>query len=274
MPWLNVVDRDSGARRRVVVNKASFVIGKLPTNDLCLNKQNISRAHCQIVHVNGGYLVRDLGSRNGTYVEGKRIQSEVPLQEGSRMDLGAIHIVFHEAEPEEAQPKAPPDKSGQQAPSTQPAKAARSDRVPARSSGEGRRLVPSALKKKIHERLLVDLDLRHTDIMEQSEEELREKANQVVRNIVATLGDEIPRWLPQSQLIKEVVDEAVGLGPIEDLLRDGEIDEIMVNDWDRIYVERKGRIELTDKSFTDRAQVIHIIRRIIAPLGRRIDESS
>ena len=266
MPWLEIVDRDTGAKQRVAVSTASFVIGKLATSDLCLDKTNISRAHCQIVNLNGNYIIRDLGSRNGTYIEGRRISSEVPLHEGSRIDLGAIHLVFHLAEAG--------DTDAEPEPGTRAVQAAGSDGVPATTRQDGRRLVPPALKKKIHERLLVDLDLRHTDITEHTEEELRVKAERVVRNVVATMGDDIPVWLPQGQLIKEVVDEAVGLGPLEDLLRDGEIDEIMVNDWDSIYVERHGKLELTDKSFTDRAQVVHIIRRIIAPLGRRIDESS
>jgi len=267
MPWLQITDRDSGAVERVVISKPSFVIGKLGSNDLCLDKQNISRAHCQIVSINGNYIIRDLGSRNGTYVEGRRIAGEVPLQDGARIDLGAIHIIFHAAQAEDTRAKPAPGTRSR-------VQAQRTARTAAAAASDGRRLVPSELKKKIHERLLVDLDLRHTDITEDTEDELREKAERVVSNVVATLGDEIPVWLPQRQLIKEIVDEAVGLGPIEDLLRDPEIDEIMVNDWDRIYVERHGKIELTDKSFTDRGQVIHIIRRIIAPLGRRIDESS
>ena len=268
MPWLQITDRDTGAVERVAIGKPSFVIGKLGSNDLCLDKQNISRAHCQIVSINGNYIIRDLGSRNGTYVEGRRIASEVPLQDGARIDLGAVHIIFHAGQAEDTRAKPAAGTRSQ----TQGPRTART--ATAAAPGDGRRLVPSELKKKIHERLLVDLDLRHTDITEDTEDELREKAERVVSNVVATLGDEIPVWLPQRQLIEEIVDEAVGLGPIEDLLRDPTIDEIMVNDWDRIYVERKGKIELTDKSFTDRGQVIHIIRRIIAPLGRRIDESS
>ena len=268
MPWLQVTDRDSGAESRVDIAKPSFVIGKLPSSDLAIDKLNISRAHCQIVSINGNYIVRDLGSRNGTYVEGKRIAHETPLADGTRIDLGSMHLVFH------ADKGAKPTPEAKVSPQTAVTLATRADRMPVKARGDGRRLVPTELKKRIHERLLVDLDLRHTDITEDTEDELREKANKVVGNIVMTLGEQLPIWLRPQQLIKEVVDEAVGLGPIEDLLRDREVDEIMINDWDRIYVEKHGKIELTDKSFTDRAQVIHIIRRIIAPLGRRIDESS
>ena len=264
MPYLQVYDRETRSQKSVPIPGRSLTIGKAPGNDLVLEKAAISRRHCEIVAQNDTYLVRDLGSRNGTYVEGRRITGPTPLREGSRIDLGPICIIFHMGRTQLA-PAKPPT-----APKPREKKTAHA--TPKRT--DGRRLVPPELKKKIHERLLNDLDLRHVDISQHSDEELRQKTERVVRNIVATMAAEIPLWLSHEQLVKEVVDEAVGLGPLEDLLKDPTITEIMVNNWDRIYVERNGKIELTDKSFTDNAQVIHIIRRIIAPLGRRIDESS
>ncbi len=271
MAELHIHDRETDTRQTIPLDRPRFVIGKLPTNDLPLDKISISRQHCEIVNANGGYFIRDMGSKNGTYVGGRRITGDTALQDGSRIDLGPVRIVFHDPEaqeppePEPAAPAAPGQAT--QTPAKRKAEAAK---PPERK----RRLIPSDLKKKIHERLLVDLDLRHVDLSEHSDEELRAKAEGVVRNVVATMSTDIPTWVRHEQLVKEVVDEAIGLGPLEDLLADPEIDEIMVNNWDRIYVERKGKIQLTDKAFTDNAQVVHIIRRIIAPLGRRIDESS
>jgi pilus assembly protein CpaF len=94
------------------------------------------------------------------------------------------------------------------------------------------------------------------------------------RAAVKKFESERPEWLPAEALVKEVVDEAVGLGPLEDFLADDTVDEIMVNGWARVYVERHGRIELTDKQFTGNEQVLAVIRRILSPIGRRIDESS
>jgi pilus assembly protein CpaF len=264
MAYLQITDRDTNEQRRVPLTKPRFTLGKAPSNELAFDKFAISRQHCELLNHNGAFIIRDLGSRNGTYVEGRRITSDTVLTDGVRIDLGPIQILFHAAD---AQPAAP---EGDKAAASQT-----SSPAAAREAGPlARRLVPTELKKKIHERLLIDLDLRHIDITQHTDEELRKKAEAVVRNAAAIMAPEIPLWLPHDQLIKEVVDEAIGLGPIEDLLADTTIDEIMVNNWDRIYVERKGKIELTDKCFTDNAQVIHIIRRIIAPLGRRIDESS
>ncbi|HUT36470.1 MAG TPA: ATPase, T2SS/T4P/T4SS family [Planctomycetota bacterium] len=271
MPFLLITDREATppTQRRLALTKATFTIGKSPANDLTVDKLAISRQHCEIVNTNGTYAIRDLGSRNGTYIEGRRINAATPLADGTRIDLGPVQIIFCAGEGQGA-PAAAGAADGDRGTAAQPLTGA----LVRDPGAQTRRLVPSDLKKRIHERLLIDLDLRHVDITQQSDEELRKKTEGVVRNVVATLATDIPLWLPHEQLVKEVVDEAVGLGPIEDLLADATIDEIMVNNWDRIYVERKGKIELTDKCFTDNAQVIHIVRRIIAPLGRRIDESS
>jgi pilus assembly protein CpaF len=75
------------------------------------------------------------------------------------------------------------------------------------------------------------------------------------------------------KMVKEIIDEALGLGPLEDLLADPDITDIMVNNKDEIYSERKGKLELTNKKFLSNDQVKIIIERIIAPIGRRIDES-
>jgi pilus assembly protein CpaF len=76
------------------------------------------------------------------------------------------------------------------------------------------------------------------------------------------------------RLIRGVVDRILGLGPLEPLLEDPEISEIMVNDIENIFIERQGRIERTNIRFRDEAHLRHVIDRIVAPIGRRIDESS
>ena len=136
------------------------------------------------------------------------------------------------------------------------------------------RHTPVELKRKMHQEILATLDLKHTDLSEKSSEEIRAKTADAARAAINKFHAEMPPWLSAEALIKEVVDEAVGLGPLEDLLADAEIDEIMVNSWDKIYVERHGKLELAPKQFTSDEQVVSVIRRILAPIGRRIDESS
>ncbi len=75
-------------------------------------------------------------------------------------------------------------------------------------------------------------------------------------------------------LITRILDEAVGFGPLEPLINDPEITEILINGFDEVYIEKRGRLETVDISFRDDEHVRHIVDRIVAPLGRRVDESS
>jgi len=85
---------------------------------------------------------------------------------------------------------------------------------------------------------------------------------------------DLPPHIDRAALRKEVLDEAVGLGPLEDPLADDSVTEIMVNRADEIFVERKGRLERYPLAFTSDRAILGVIERIVAPLGRRIDESS
>ncbi|MEK7269949.1 MAG: CpaF family protein, partial [Planctomycetota bacterium] len=134
--------------------------------------------------------------------------------------------------------------------------------------------IPRALKKRIHERLLQSMDLKRADFSKSSDKELYVKTTQTARGILESLDAEIPPEVSRERLLKDVLDDALGYGPIEDLLADPEIDEIMVNNFDRIYVERRGKIERTNASFMDAPHLMTVIRRILSPIGRRVDESS
>ncbi|MGB7049889.1 MAG: ATPase, T2SS/T4P/T4SS family, partial [Candidatus Cybelea sp.] len=133
-----------------------------------------------------------------------------------------------------------------------------------------------AFKQEVHAALVRQLDLvtasqAHGDAAKLAE--LRSKVEGIAASLVATskftgTAEEL------ADLRREIVDEALGLGPLEDLLRDPDITEIMVNGPATIYVERGGKIERTTKRFSNDRQLRLIIERIITPLGRRLDESS
>src|SRR5215210_4653234 len=76
------------------------------------------------------------------------------------------------------------------------------------------------------------------------------------------------------RIVREITDDVLGYGPLEELLRDDSVTEVMVNRHDRIFVERGGRLERTDASFVDNAHLLRIIDKIVSQVGRRIDESS
>jgi pilus assembly protein CpaF len=95
--------------------------------------------------------------------------------------------------------------------------------------------------------------------------------------LVEDLLDEERRILPSEEraaLVQAVIDETLGLGPLEPLFRDPEVTEVMVNGPHAVFVERGGRIESVDTCFADAAHLLHVIDRILSPLGRRLDEAS
>ena len=134
------------------------------------------------------------------------------------------------------------------------------------------------LKRRIHSRLIEQLNIKRLDLKIFSDhnktKDLRTRAEVMVTNLLAEeAGSFISSVEMRRKLVKEIVDEALGLGPLEDLLDDKDVTDIMVNNKDEIYVEKHGKLELTSKKFISNEQVKTIIERIIAPIGRRIDES-
>jgi pilus assembly protein CpaF len=128
------------------------------------------------------------------------------------------------------------------------------------------------VRRGLHERLLGRVDARGLEEVSRTERRLR-----VREEALAILREErhiLPRGV-LTKVINEVSDAVVGLGPIEFLLKDPEVTEVMVNGPDDVYVERKGRLEkVTDGLFEGEEAVLHVIERIVAPLGLRVDESS
>jgi pilus assembly protein CpaF len=99
---------------------------------------------------------------------------------------------------------------------------------------------------------------------------VREEVLAILREERAILPSEV-----LTDMVNHVSDEVVGLGPVERLLKDPEVSEVMVNGADDVYVERKGRIEKVEGLlFEGEEQVLHLIERIVSPLGLRVDESS
>jgi len=126
----------------------------------------------------------------------------------------------------------------------------------------------------VHEQLLYQMDLRRKDVNRMSDDQLRSESRQLIGAIVASLEEELPHDLDRDALRSNVLDESVGLGPLERFLADESVTEIMVNTHREIFVERRGRIERSPYQFSSDRTVYSVIERIITPLGRRIDESS
>ena len=124
---------------------------------------------------------------------------------------------------------------------------------------------------RIHQMLIEELDADQIAAMP------AEDRRRTVEGAAETLlKRELPNvgGITRDQIVARVVDEVVGLGPIDALLRDPSISEVMVNAPDEVFFEREGRLYLSDVRFRDQGHILRVIERVIAPIGRRVDESS
>jgi pilus assembly protein CpaF len=129
------------------------------------------------------------------------------------------------------------------------------------------------LKARIHQELLNRLNLERLNRL------AREEAEPQIRDMIVDMIGKETRTTPLSlvereSLVVDVLNELFGLGPLEALLRDPDISDILVNRYDQVYIERNGRLEPTDIVFKDNRHLLQIIERIVSSVGRRIDESS
>ena len=128
------------------------------------------------------------------------------------------------------------------------------------------------VKQKVHAGVITLIN-EDTDSMKLSKAEQSDFVRKAIETVMIQENVDIPRAL-RNQFMEEVFNDIVGLGPLEPLLADPDITEIMVNGYDRVYVEIRGKIEATDIKFRDNNHVMNVINRIVSSVGRRIDESS
>ncbi len=131
------------------------------------------------------------------------------------------------------------------------------------------------VKAKIHSKIIEQIKTEAFKNMEPDEDD------EGLKNEITAIAEEILEQETsyfskndRQKIISEVIDETIGFGPINPLIHDSSVSEIMVNGPDQVYVEKKGRLTLSDVTFKDEQHVMHVIEKIVAPLGRRIDESS
>ncbi len=134
------------------------------------------------------------------------------------------------------------------------------------------------VKIRIHRRLIDEIDFKKADIELAKDRKKKSELRAKTEVKIVSLLDEEAKGMTdrdlRKRLVKEILDEALGLGPLEDLLRDSDVSEIMVNGIDHVFVERKGKLTLTEHKFLTEDQLRAVIERIVNPLGRRIDEKS
>jgi pilus assembly protein CpaF len=276
-------------------------IGKSSDNNIVLHGWQVGKRHASLRLVGADVFVEDHGTGAGTRVNGNRVQSFGPLSGDDVIEIHGYlirikpptnrYVPANEADARPpltpviapaavSAPKQPAAvaahttrPSPQSAP--QPVAHAEADTEVDAEGPEAARI--SALtvewRRRLHKTLLEQMDLRRLAVNQMSHEALRKATEDLLDQILQAQTD-LPRELSRPALKKQVVDEAVGLGPLEELIDDDDVSEIMVNAADQIFYERAGRLEKSKVTFTDDQAVLAAIERIVSPLGRRIDESS
>ncbi|NBX93016.1 MAG: pilus assembly protein TadA [Proteobacteria bacterium] len=134
----------------------------------------------------------------------------------------------------------------------------------------------SSLKQRVHKQLIETMDLKKVDTETGNDSKkkavLREKTKTVVVELLDKEEHPFRSRDEIQKLVKEILDEALELGPIQDLLNDDSVSEIMVNRKDQIFIERSGKLVLSNVNFSGTAQLLSVIERIVSSVGRRIDE--
>ena len=294
MSFSVILTEKGGSTQRLDFDAEEITIGRVDENDICLPKGNISKKHTRIVVKDGRIIVLDLKSTNGTYVNGKKLAGPQVISPDDKVYIGDFilnveppdlepartngqpqdgdamaemptmtparpHYVASEATHRDGQPQPPP-------------KAAPPPPVQGISpvGDDGRTL------QLAHDRLIEALDLRRLDLDALGSDELWEKSEAALRQIVARMDQtgELDPHVDREQLVQDVLNEALGLGPLEPYLADDTVSEIMVNGPNQVYVEREGCLERVEKAFSSAQAVLAVIERIVAPLGRHVDESS
>lgn len=264
------IRRPDGRVTTVPVEEGVYTVGRDTDCNVHLPHADVDPRHAILTVADAGCSVEDLASTSGTFVAGRRVGGHAEITPGAEVTIGpfVVAIGLHGG----AVPAAHDALSPDLAPLSESADSVGAEPVETPVPREAAQT--RAIRQQIHTELLKRLDIKRLAASHIDEAELRERALATIGAIVRDVRDRLPHGIDPQALTRQIYNEAVGLGPLVDLLDDPEITEIMVNGHNHVYVERKGRLERSPLTFLDDASVMAIIERIVSPLGRRVDESS
>jgi pilus assembly protein CpaF len=271
-----------GRRETRELADGSYIIGRSESCRLRFPFSDVSERHA-ILTVHGGEVsLEDLHSSNGTFVNGEPIDGRVILSGSMIVQIGQCMLrVSDEVDKSVADASADgANASCSVGENDLDGVASGEDALVGLEEAEQPQADPMrelrrSVQEQIQRELLKRMDMKRLTVQgvdrEGLEERAQEKIHQIIDEVVA--NGRLPAGIDPVRLEDDVFNEAMRLGPLEDLLEDDSVSEIMVNGPSKVYVERNGRLELSDCQFTDDASVLAVIERIVSPLGRRIDES-
>ena len=250
-----------------------IVVGRDPRCHVVLPSPEVSRRHLVIETSEHGFKLTDQ-SANGTLIGKEKVkQTKVHAPPNLPLRIGPYLVRLRYLEGQasgivestrEEVDENPVDKPHESSPPN--------DHI--LRLARGTTDISVEMRRRVHRMLLDHLDLVTLDRSAMDDERMRPKISAALKRIVIQLKNDFPKDADLQAFIEEMTDEALGLGPLERLLADDDISEVMVINPYQIFVEKGGKLIETDLRFTDDESARAIIERIVTPLGRRIDEST
>ena len=257
-----------GQRETRELTPGTYLIGRGESCRIRFNLPEVSERHAILTVRDDKAVLEDLHSANGTLVNGDAIDCAVVLDGGMVVQIGSGMLRVSEAEEEKPKPEVVVEEEKEEESAVQLPTTTTADSDPLR---ELRRSVQT----QIQQELLKRMDMKRLTMQGIDREGLEDTAREKIRGIIdeVVANGKLPAGIDPDRLEEDIFNEAMRLGPLEELLADESVTEIMVNGPEKVYIERGGKLVLSDCQFSDDASVMAVIERIVAPLGRRIDES-
>ena len=235
------------------LDDGEYTIGRTDDNDIVIDNPTVSSKHALLKVRRDDVSITDLGSTNCTYVAGECIPSskETHVSLLHPVTIGLFEFIFTNDKQE--------DELEKQSHTQYHKRTSKDEKI-------------DKFKAAVQDELFNKLDLVRLEAQNIDKDELKTRASKTVVEIVKDMAKQLPAGKTQKQIVKEILDEALGLGPLEDLLADKSITEIMVVKRDQIYIEKSGKIILSEARFSSDEHLRHAIERIVSSKGRRIDE--
>jgi len=275
----------------IETSKGTFVSKRTCSDELCLIGKSsdcfaplhgwrVGKQHAQLYREVDGVYIKDLNTKYGTYVNGNKIDIFGPLSNDDNIEIHGYNLRVDNKIKKTILVNTDENKktlSSNISPNTkavgeQPPRVTEAFENSIDVESKDVLRLYQVWREKVSLELIKQMDLRRINVNEMSDKQFRDASETTISNIIDELV--IPDVIDKKLLCIQVLNEAVGLGPLEELLKMDGISEIMVNASDEIFYEKSGKLHKSLVTFTNDKAVLAAIERIVAPLGRRIDESS
>jgi len=238
-----------------------LTIGKSPDCDLQLDSPFISSMHAKLTLVDDLLFIKDLGSKNGIIANNSKIDAEMEIisrhpeiQIGNfllNIEFGDINVNSENV-------------------STSPIDLVDDQEEQENNTNE----LATRLRKKIHAKLLKILKVKQNELIDTEDPKIQSLIKENLSELIEEYKNQNSDETDFEKLEKEILEFIIGFGPLEDLLNDESITEIMVNGPNEIFVERSGKLVLSKQRFNSKSDITQIIEKILSPLGKSVNESN